>query len=74
MAIVTLDGKVASKPSVRVAAGSAAVLDIPPSMPATAESQELALTVIFEDEDLIVIDKPAGLVVHPSAGHATGRW
>jgi len=69
---VTLDGKAAGKPSVRVAAGATAVLDIPPLLPATAQSQELALTVIFEDEDLIVIDKPPGLVVHPSAGHADG--
>jgi 23S rRNA pseudouridine1911/1915/1917 synthase len=69
---VKVDGKVATKPSVRVAEGATASIDIPPLLPATAESQELALSVIFEDEDLIVIDKPAGLVVHPSAGHADG--
>lgn len=67
---VTFDGKAAKRPSVRVAAGKTAVLDIPPLLPAAAVSQEIPLRVIFEDEDLIVIDKPAGLVVHPSAGHA----
>jgi 23S rRNA pseudouridine1911/1915/1917 synthase len=67
---VTLDGKAADRPSIRVAAGKTAVLDIPPLVPAAAVSQEIPLRVIFEDEDLIVIDKPAGLVVHPSAGHA----
>ncbi|MEA2237969.1 MAG: rRNA synthase [Thermoanaerobaculia bacterium] len=67
---VTLDGRVAVRPSVRVAAGETAVLDIPPSLPIAAVSQEMPLRVIFEDADLIVVDKPAGLVVHPSAGHA----
>ena len=67
---VTLDGRVAVRPSARVAAGEIAVLDIPPSLPIAAVSQEMPLRVIFEDADLIVVDKPAGLVVHPSAGHA----
>ena len=67
---VTLAGHPATRPSVRVAAGQVAALDVPPPAPTTAESQEMPLSVIFEDDDLIVVDKPAGLVVHPSAGHA----
>ena len=67
---VTLEGRLATRPSVRVAAGQVAALDVPPPAPATTESQEMPLSVIFEDDDVIVIDKPAGLVVHPSAGHA----
>jgi pseudouridine synthase, RluA family len=67
---VTLEGRPATRPSVRVTPGQVAALDIPPPSPTTAESQEMPLSVIFEDSDLIVIDKPAGLVVHPSAGHA----
>ncbi|MDP9362560.1 MAG: RluA family pseudouridine synthase [Acidobacteriota bacterium] len=67
---VTLDGKPTTRPSVRVATGQRAELDVPPPAPTTAESQEMPLSVLFEDDDLIVVDKPAGLVVHPSAGHA----
>ena len=44
----------------------------PPPAPATAVSQEIPLTILLEDDDLVVIDKPAGLVVHPAAGHADG--
>ena len=62
---VTLEGQAATRPSVRVAAGQVAALDVPRPAPTTAESQEMPLSVIFEDDDLIVIDKPAGLVVHP---------
>jgi 23S rRNA pseudouridine1911/1915/1917 synthase len=67
---VTLQGKPAARSSVRVADGQRAEIDIPPPAPATAESQEMPLSILFEDDDLVVIDKPAGLVVHPAAGHA----
>jgi 23S rRNA pseudouridine1911/1915/1917 synthase len=66
---VTLDGKPAARPSVRVAAGQIAVVDVPPPSPTAAESQDMPLSILFEDADLVVIDKPAGLVVHPAAGH-----
>jgi 23S rRNA pseudouridine1911/1915/1917 synthase len=67
---VTLDGRPAPRPSIRVAKGQNAGIDIPPPAPASAESQEMPLSILFEDSDLVVIDKPAGLVVHPAAGHA----
>src|SRR3954453_9220479 len=67
---VTLDGRPAPRPSIRVAAGQNAGVDIPPPAPATAQSQEMPLSILFEDSDLVVIDKPAGIVVHPAAGHA----
>src|SRR5712671_2945534 len=67
---VTLDGRPAPRPSIRVAEGQNASIDIPPPAPASAESQEMPLSILFEDSDLVVIDKPAGLVVHPAAGHA----
>ena len=47
-------------------------LDLPPPAPAEPEGEAIALAVVYEDDDLIVIDKPAGLVVHPAAGHETG--
>lgn len=66
---VTLDGHVATKPSQRVEAGQAIELEVPSPAPSTLESQELPLTILFEDADMVVIDKPPGLVVHPAAGH-----
>jgi 23S rRNA pseudouridine1911/1915/1917 synthase len=67
---VTVDGKPAGRASLRVAEGQNAEIDIPPPAPTTAASQEMPLSVLFEDSHLVVVDKPAGLVVHPAAGHA----
>ena len=69
---VSLEGEPLAKPSFRVTAGQVVTVDIPPPAPASAASQDLPLTILYEDDDLAVIDKPAGLVVHPSAGHADG--
>lgn len=66
---VTVGGAPATRPSHRVAAGEAAEIDVPPAAPSAIESQDLPLHVLFEDADLVAIDKPAGLVVHPAAGH-----
>jgi 23S rRNA pseudouridine1911/1915/1917 synthase len=60
------------KASLPVEAGQEVELEIPPPAPATAEAQELPLTIVYEDPDLVVIDKAAGMVVHPAAGHADG--
>ncbi len=59
-------------PGVRVKPGETLILTIPPPEPATPQAQRLDLKVVYEDADVIVIDKPAGLVVHPAAGHASG--
>jgi 23S rRNA pseudouridine1911/1915/1917 synthase len=56
----------------RVKPGDRLILDLPQPEPAKPEPQAIALEVVYEDADLIVIDKPAGLVVHPAAGHASG--
>jgi 23S rRNA pseudouridine1911/1915/1917 synthase len=69
---VRLDTEVATKTSHRVAAGQQVTLDLPPPTPTAISSQEIPLTILHEDADLVVIDKPAGLVVHPAAGHADG--
>ena len=69
---VVLDGQVVTKPSLRISAGQEVDLDVPPPAAATAASQDLPLTILFEDDDLVVVDKPAGLVVHPAAGHSDG--
>ncbi len=69
---VTIDGVVVTKASHRIMRNQQIAIDIPPPIPATVVSQDIPLTILFEDENLVVIDKPAGLVVHPAAGHADG--
>jgi len=59
-------------PGERVKPATTYVVNVPPPEPALPQAQPIALAVVHEDEDLIVIDKPAGLVVHPAAGHADG--
>ena len=59
-------------PSAKAAAGAAYALEVPPPEPAHNEAQDIALSIVFEDEHLIVVDKPAGLVVHPAAGNPDG--
>ena len=67
---VAIDGKATTKPSSRVSAGSVLTLELPSVLPPTIEGQDLPLEILFEDADLVVINKPAGLVVHPAAGHS----
>ena len=69
---VRLDTNEATKTSLRVSAGQKVEVDFPPPAPATALSEDLPLKILYEDSDLAVIDKPAGVVVHPAAGHASG--
>lgn len=59
-------------PGTKVREGESFRVSVPPPEPATPEGEALPLQIVHEDADLIVIDKPAGLVVHPAAGHATG--
>ena len=68
---ITVDGR-ATRPSSEVKSGAVVRVVIPPLEPATASAQDLPLAIIYEDDTLIVIDKPAGQVVHPAAGHAEG--
>ena len=67
---VSIDGSKAEKSSMRVAAGQRVEIEIPPPAPSGVASQDLPLTILFEDDDLVIIDKPAGVVVHPAAGHS----
>ena len=53
-------------------AGQRFELSVPAPIADKAEAQDIALDIVFEDDHLIVVDKPAGLVVHPAAGHADG--
>jgi 23S rRNA pseudouridine1911/1915/1917 synthase len=69
---VTVGGRTIRDPSHRVNAGDAIAVEVPPVAPAVPAAENIALSIIHEDDDIIVIDKPAGLVVHPAAGNWTG--
>jgi 23S rRNA pseudouridine1911/1915/1917 synthase len=69
---VAIDGATIRDPGHRVNAGGTIRLDLPPPENAEISPENIPLKVVFEDDDLIVIDKPAGLVVHPAAGNWTG--
>jgi 23S rRNA pseudouridine1911/1915/1917 synthase len=56
----------------RVKPGERFMLDVPPPTPAEPGAEAIPLDIVYEDRELIVVDKPAGLVVHPGAGHAAG--
>jgi 23S rRNA pseudouridine1911/1915/1917 synthase len=69
---LTVDGE-AVKANTILPAGTELQLDVPPPVPAEPVAQpEIAVPVVYEDDDLLIVDKPAGLVVHPSPGHADG--
>jgi 23S rRNA pseudouridine1911/1915/1917 synthase len=56
-----------------LAAGTTLVLDVPPPAPAEPRAQpEIPIDVVYEDDDLLIVNKPAGLVVHPAPGHGDG--
>lgn len=61
-----------TEPSHRVKPGQSFAIIVPDVAPATPQGEAIPLTILHEDEHLIVIDKPAGLVVHPAPGNATG--
>ena len=60
------------KKSEKVAAGDIVLVTLPPATPSTVAPEDIPLNIVFQDKDLLVIDKPAGLVVHPAVGHARG--
>lgn len=68
---VTADARVL-RASDKARAGLSVTVDLPPPTPIVAVAEDIPLTVVFEDAHLLVIDKPAGMVVHPSRGHAGG--
>jgi len=69
---VAVDGVPVLDPNRKVAAGARIALTVPPPVPAEPAGEAMALTIVYEDDDVIVIDKPPGLVVHPAAGHDSG--
>jgi 23S rRNA pseudouridine1911/1915/1917 synthase len=68
---VTLDGR-AERASFRPEAGARLAVEIPPPVGREITPEEIPLRVVFEDEEIVVIDKPAGMVVHPAPGNWSG--
>ncbi|MFD2333938.1 RluA family pseudouridine synthase [Cohnella sp. GCM10020058] len=60
------------KPNAKLHAGSVLTVDVPDAAPIEAQPEDIPLNVVYEDGDVIVIDKPRGFVVHPAPGHASG--
>ena len=70
-AAVSADGSPLKK-NARVSAGDEIVVALPEIAPPTAEPEDIPLDVVYEDGDIIVVNKPQGMVVHPAPGHAAG--
>jgi 23S rRNA pseudouridine1911/1915/1917 synthase len=69
---VAIGGRTILDPGHRVNAGDRIAVTVPPPEEAEPQGENIPLNIVYEDDQLIVIDKPSGLVVHPAAGHATG--
>jgi 23S rRNA pseudouridine1911/1915/1917 synthase len=69
---VAIGGATIRDPGHRVNAGDAVTLELPPPQETAIAAEDIPLKVVFEDDEIIVIDKPKGLVVHPAAGKAAG--
>lgn len=70
--MVLVNEEVPSKPGFDLEPGDRVVVHFPPIAPTNLIPEEIALDIIFENDDLMVVNKPAGMVVHPAAGHTTG--
>ncbi len=69
---VTIDGLVTTKNGREVEAGMEVTVRIPPPVPSGLVAEHIPLDIIFENNDLLIVNKPAGMVVHPSPGHDSG--
>jgi 23S rRNA pseudouridine1911/1915/1917 synthase len=71
-AVLGPEGAPVRDPAVKAVPGGAYEVSIPEPRPAHNEAQDIALEIVFEDDHLLVVDKPAGMVVHPAAGNFDG--
>jgi len=61
-----------ARANLAVRAGDRIVVDLPPAAPASVDAEEVPLEILHQDADVVVVNKPPGMVVHPAAGHASG--
>ena len=69
---LTGGGAIITEPKTRLPVGTEVTLTVPAAVPAKPRPEAIALEILFEDSHLLVLNKPAGMVVHPAAGHDTG--
>ncbi len=69
---VSVDGETAHKAGQMLQSDAVIQVNIPPPEPSVLEPEAIPLDIIFENEDMLVVNKPAGMVVHPAAGHSSG--
>lgn len=70
--LVFVDGEVAKKSGVKLQGQHEIQIEVPPIKPSTLIPEDIPLEVLYENQDVVVINKPAGMVVHPSVGHTSG--
>ena len=70
--LVDVNGQTAKKAGQTLDAGSTVTVRIPPPAPTELLAEDIPLDIVFENDDLLVVNKPAGMVVHPAAGHSSG--
>jgi 23S rRNA pseudouridine1911/1915/1917 synthase len=68
---VTVDGRMA-RPSFSLRGGERVIVTVPPPQPTALLPEAIPLQIVYEDDDVVVVDKPAGMVVHPAPGHVGG--
>ena len=69
---VTVNGAAAAKAGMKIAEEDEIEVEIPPPVPAIPEPEDIPLDIVFEDDDMLVVNKAPGMVVHPAPGHFTG--
>ncbi len=69
---VAVKGAAVRDPAYHVASGDTITIDVPEAAAPEPKGEAIALDIVYEDADIVVLDKPSGLVVHPAAGHETG--
>ncbi|WP_456465135.1 RluA family pseudouridine synthase [Desulfurobacterium sp.] len=69
---VSINGKIIKKPSHKVKEGDIVSFEIPEPVPLNVEPENIPVEIVYEDKDVVVLNKPAGMVVHPAPGHYTG--
>jgi len=67
-----LNGQICKTPSRKMEMGDVVILSLPPLVDADPQPENIPLEIVYEDDDLLVINKPVGMVVHPAVGHHTG--
>ena len=70
--LVTVDGAEQTKAGFRLRPGMAVAVEVPEPVPTCAQAEDIPLQIVYQDQDLAVVFKPSGMVVHPAAGNETG--